>query len=92
MSTPDQNAISLPQTRKWFNNILVNAKIYDLRDSGLLEKKRFNRVSKKTANDMRMKRFLKNEDGKKHKRGDILNYYIKFNIPPHNNLTYYIRR
>lgn len=92
MSAPHQNTISLPQARKRFNNIPVNTKIYDLRDSGLLEKERFNKVSKKTANDMRMKGFLKIEDGKKHKRGDMLNYYMKFDIPPHNNLTYYIRR
>lgn len=41
------------------------------------EKERFNKELGKTANDIKMKKFLKNEDGKKYKRGGMLNYIFE---------------
>ncbi len=81
-STLHPNALSLPQTREQFSKIPANAKIYDLGDSGSSGGEQFSKVSWKTANDMRIKGFLKNEDGKKHNRGSILNniFFIFYNL------------
>lgn len=73
-STSHSNALSLPQTRERFNIILANAKIYDLGDNGSSEEERSSKVLGKIANEMRMKRFLKNKDCKKHKYGGMLDY------------------
>lgn len=73
------NALLLLQTRKWFSKIPANVKIYNPGDNSLLKKKQFSKISGKTANDMKIKEFLKNEDCKKYKRGGILNY-VFFNL------------
>ncbi len=71
------NALFLSQIRKQFNQIPANIKIYDLRNSGLSEEEKSSKISGKTANDMRMNRFFKNENGKKYKCGDMLNYIFE---------------
>lgn len=56
---------------------MANVNIYNLRESSLSEEKRFNKKLGKTSNDIRMKEFLKNEDGKKYKCGGMLNYIFE---------------
>lgn len=41
------------------------------------EKKRFNKILRKITNDIKIKEFLKNEDGKKYNHGSILNYIFE---------------
>lgn len=56
---------------------MVNIKIDDFKNNSLFKKERLSKVIGKIANDIRMKSFFKNEDGKKHKYGDMSNYIFE---------------
>lgn len=62
------------QIKEIFCKISSNTKIYNVKDSGSSEEELFSNVFIKTTNDMKIKCLLKNEDGEKHRNGNILTY------------------
>lgn len=58
----------------------LNIKIYNLEVSRSLEKKQFNKLFRKTINDIRIKGFLKNKDKKKYKYSDISIHIFLYTI------------